>query len=104
MIQYHNQQIFKLKNLLLLPIRSEGLLRPPLFYLLRVISNNYLKIAAVYYFHLGDIYQVGVRRGTPPPADRGRSQDTRHVARGSGDTFKLLKALSPRLLFIGDTR
>ena len=77
---------------------------PPLFYLLTVISNNYLKIAAVYYFHLGDIYQVGVRRGTPPPADRGRSQDTRHVARGSGDTFKLLKALSPRLLFIGDTR
>ena len=53
-----------------------GAVGAPLFYLLTVISNNYLKIAAVYYFHLGDIYQAGVRRGAPPPADRGRSQDT----------------------------
>ena len=59
MFQYHSQQIFKHKNLLQLPIPSKGLLRPPLFYLLRVISNNYLKIAAVYYFHSGDIYKVG---------------------------------------------
>ena len=46
-------------HLLVLPITSKGLLRPPLFYLLRVISNNYLKIAAVYYLHLGDIYKGG---------------------------------------------
>ena len=51
-------------HLLVLPITSKGLMGPPLFYLLRVISNNYLKIAAVYYFHLGDIYKVGVGRGT----------------------------------------
>lgn len=59
MFQCHSQQKFKLKNLFLLLNPSEGLLRPPLFYLLRVISNNYLKIAAVYYIHSGDIYKVG---------------------------------------------
>ena len=55
---------------------------PPLFYLLTVISNNYLKIAAVYYFHLGDIYQAGVRRGTHHRLTVAavRTRGTRHVA------------------------
>ena len=33
-------------------------LTSPSCYVLVVISNNYLKIAAVYYLHLGDIYRA----------------------------------------------